>query len=174
MKASRLLTLTGLLAAIGAGAAMAGEVDLQAAGCPALPLEGQWIGLNLVLAEDGSASDCKMGDDWKYLCGFIYDDREGFLCISFHGKRLKDTVSAEGTLSSKVSRLVVDGIEAEPVYGNPDSVIIKDFQSYPSGDTWTAVVERIVGTTTFTVTLDVTVTAPGTVRIDAARITYPD
>ena len=162
------------LASTVAVTALAGEVDLAAAGCTELPPPDKRLSLWIVLEEDGGASECRWGTTWRDSCADAYDPRENFLCITVSGNNRPDVTLASGPLKAPVKSLTVDGIQAEPVTGYTYSVLYLEFGSGPSGDTWDVLVERDIGATTFTATLNVSKVEADIAKINSVQITYSD
>lgn len=123
----------------------AGEVDLTAADCPPFPDPAKRLGIWIVLHEDGSAEGCEIATGGSRNCADAYDEREGFLCVSFNGDKHPRSVNttAEGPRSSAVDALVVDGALAEPVYGYANSRYVAEFGSGPSGETYSVVARTL-------------------------------
>lgn len=159
-----------LLAAI--GPTHAGEVDLGAAGCPALPPADRFMSVHMVLDTDGNARACTISADPSDFCEQYHSFDEGFLCLGLSHNPRPDITAAETTGSTRIDRLVIDGEEVEESYGK--TILRRDLATGPSGDTYDVVAEHRVGGLDYVLTVNVTATPDGPVGFNAISLSFAD
>lgn len=152
--------------------ALAGEVDLESAGCPDLPAADRFMSVHLVLDAEGNGRDCVISAEPKQFCEQIHSFDEGFLCLGLTHNNRPDATSAETTNSKRVDRLVVDGEEVEESYGK--TYLRKDLATGPSGGTYDVVVEHELFGRRYTLTVGVNAVPDGPVKFNSVRLAYDD
>lgn len=167
---SALGCLTPLLLA--AAPAVAGEVDLDAAGCPALPPADRFMSVHMILDGEGGARDCVISGDPSDFCEQYHSFDAGFLCLGLTHNPRPDITAAETTGSTRIDRLVIDGEEVEETYGK--TILRRDLATGPSGETYDIVAEHHVGALNYALTVTVNATPDGPVRFDAISLSYTE
>ncbi len=157
---------------LGPHSALAGEVDLENAGCPDLPSADRFMSVHLLLDAEGNGRDCVISSEPKQFCERVHSFDEGFLCLGLTHNNRPDATSAETTNSQRVDRLVVDGEEVEESYGK--TYLRKDLATGPSGETYDVVVEHEFFGKRYTLTVGVNAVPDGPVKFNSLRLTYDD
>lgn len=157
---------------VGTVSAMAGEVDLDSAGCPELPAEDRFMTVHMILDGQGAARDCVISTEPSDFCEQYHSFEEGFLCLGLTHNPRPDITSAETTNSLSVDRLVVDGDEVEESWGK--RILRKDLATGPSGGTYDVIAELTVGEMSYALLVNVSAVPDGAVRFNDVRVTYRD
>lgn len=157
---------------LGPLSALAGEVDLESAGCPEFPPAGRFMAIHLILDGQGQGRDCVISAEPKNFCEQYHSFDEGFLCMGLTHNPRPDITSAETTNSQRVDRLEIDGEEVEESYGK--TILRKDLATGPSGNSYNVVVEHELFGTQYTLTVAVDAVPDGPVKFDSVRLTNDD
>ena len=149
---------------------LAGEVNLEEAGCAELPDAGRFMSINLVLDGDGNGRDCIVSTEPKYHCERANSFDEGFLCLGLTHNPRPDITAAETASSARVDRLIVDGEEVEDEFGK--TILRRDLATGPSGENYLIVVQQSILGKSYSMTVEVTASADGPIKFNAVNITY--
>ena len=151
---------------------LAGEVDLEAAGCAKPPPPSRFMTVRLIVEADGSARDCVVSDKPSDFCQQYHSFDEGFLCLGLTRNPRPDITSAETVNSLRVDRFVVDGEEVLDDWGK--SVLRRDLATGPSGGTYDVTVEHRFGERLYTLRVNVTTAPDSPVAFNSVQLTYDD